>query len=54
MGLFNYEITTSTQGAVLSIPLYKVVLLAVMVIVHPPNLGLIKEDFRRMSQPNFG
>jgi hypothetical protein len=29
------------------------VVLAVVVIVHPPNLGLIKEGFRRMSQPNL-
>jgi hypothetical protein len=28
--------------------------LAVVVIVHPPNLGLIKEGFGRMSQPNLG
>jgi hypothetical protein len=27
--------------------------LAVVVAVHPPNLGLIKEGFRRMSQPNL-
>ena len=31
----------------------KVVLLAVVVVVHPPNLGLIKEGFGRMSQPNL-
>jgi hypothetical protein len=31
----------------------KVVVLAVVVIVHPPNLGLIKEGFCIMSQPNF-
>jgi hypothetical protein len=30
------------------------VVLAVVVIVHPPNLGLKKEDFGRISQPNFG
>jgi hypothetical protein len=29
----------------------KVVVLAVVVIVHPPNLGLIKEGFGIMSQP---
>jgi hypothetical protein len=28
------------------------VVLAVVVAVHPPNLDLIKEGFRRMSQPN--
>jgi hypothetical protein len=27
---------------------------AVLVVVHPPNLGLIKEGFGRMSQPNLG
>ena len=27
--------------------------LAVVVVVHPPNLGLIKEGFRGMSQPNL-
>jgi hypothetical protein len=27
-----------------------VVGLAVLVVVHPPNLGLIKEGFGRMSQ----
>ncbi len=27
----------------------KVVVLAVVVVVHPPNLGLIKEGFGRMS-----
>jgi hypothetical protein len=26
---------------------------AVLVVVHPPNLGLIKEGFGRMSQPNL-
>jgi hypothetical protein len=31
----------------------EVVVLAVVVIVHPPNLGLIKEGFGRMSQPNL-
>jgi hypothetical protein len=31
----------------------KVLKLAVVVIVHPPNLGLIKEGFGRMSQPNL-
>jgi hypothetical protein len=31
----------------------KVVVLAVVVIVHPPNLGWIKEGFGRMSQPNL-
>ncbi len=31
----------------------KVVVLAVVVIVHPPNLWLIKEGFGRMSQPNL-
>jgi hypothetical protein len=30
------------------------VVLAVVVIVHPPNLALIKEGFGRMSQPNLG
>jgi hypothetical protein len=30
----------------------KVVALAVVVVVHPPNLGLIKERFGIMSQPN--
>jgi hypothetical protein len=29
------------------------VLLAVVVVVHPPNLGLIKESFGIMSQPNL-
>jgi hypothetical protein len=29
------------------------VLLAVVVVVHPPNLGLIKEGFSIMSQPNL-
>jgi hypothetical protein len=28
-------------------------LLAVVVVVHPPNLGLIKEGFGIMSQPNL-
>ncbi len=31
----------------------KVVVLAAVVVVHPPNLGLIKEGFRRMSQANL-
>jgi hypothetical protein len=31
----------------------KVVVLAVVVVVHPPILGLIKEGFGRMSQPNL-
>jgi hypothetical protein len=31
----------------------KVVIIAVVVVVHHPNLGLIKEGFRRMSQPNL-
>ncbi len=31
----------------------KVVVLAVLIVVHPPNLGLIKEGFGRMSQPNL-
>ncbi len=31
----------------------KVVVLAVVVVVHPPNLGLIKEGFCIMSQPNL-
>ncbi len=31
----------------------KVVGLAVVVVVHPSNLGLIKEAFGRMSQPNL-
>ncbi len=31
----------------------KVVGLAVVVVVHPPNLGLIKEGFGIMSQPNL-
>jgi hypothetical protein len=26
---------------------------AVLVVVHPPNLGMIKEGFGRMSQPNL-
>jgi hypothetical protein len=26
---------------------------AVLVVVHPPNLGLIKEGIRRTSQPNL-
>jgi hypothetical protein len=30
----------------------KVVVLAVVVIVHPLNLGLIKEGYGIMSQPN--
>jgi hypothetical protein len=29
------------------------VVLAVAVIAHPPNLGLIKEGFGRMSQPDL-
>jgi hypothetical protein len=29
------------------------VVLAVVVIVHPPNLGLIKDGFSTMSQPNL-
>jgi hypothetical protein len=31
----------------------KVVGLAVLVVVHPPNLGSIKESFGIMSQPNL-
>jgi hypothetical protein len=31
----------------------KGVVLAVVVVVHPPNLGLIKEVFGRMSKPNL-
>ncbi len=31
----------------------KVVVLAVVVVVHPPNLGLINEGFGIMSQPNL-
>ncbi len=31
----------------------KVVGLAVLVVVHAPNLGLIKEGFSIMSQPNL-
>jgi hypothetical protein len=31
----------------------KVIGLAVLVVVHPPNLGLIKEGFGIMSQPNI-
>ena len=31
----------------------KVVVLAVVVVVHPPNLGLIKEGLGIMSQPNL-
>ncbi len=31
----------------------KVVVLAVVVVVHSPNLGLIKEGFGIMSQPNL-
>jgi hypothetical protein len=31
----------------------KVVGLAVVVVVHPPNLNLIKEGFGIMSQPNL-
>jgi hypothetical protein len=31
----------------------KVVVLAVVVVVHPPNLCLIKEGFGMMSQPNL-
>jgi hypothetical protein len=30
----------------------KVAVLAVVVVVHPPNLVLIKEGFGIMSQPN--
>jgi hypothetical protein len=29
------------------------VVLAVVVVFHPPNLGLIKEGFDIKSQPNF-
>jgi hypothetical protein len=31
----------------------KVIGIAIVVVVHPPYLGLIKEGFRRMSQPNL-
>jgi hypothetical protein len=31
----------------------KVIGLAILVVVHPPNLGLIKEGFGIMSQPKF-
>jgi hypothetical protein len=31
----------------------KVVGVAVVVVVHPPNLGLLKESFGMMSQPNL-
>jgi hypothetical protein len=31
----------------------KVVGIAVLVVVHPPNLGLIKEGLGMMSQPNL-
>jgi hypothetical protein len=31
----------------------KVVGFAVVFVVHPPNLGLIKEGFSIMSQPNL-
>jgi hypothetical protein len=31
----------------------KVVVLAVVVIVHPPNLGLMKEGFGRLSKANL-
>ncbi len=31
----------------------KVVGLVVVVVVHPPNLGTIKEGFSIMSQPNL-
>jgi hypothetical protein len=31
----------------------KVVGLAVVVVVHPPNLGLMKEGFVIMRQPNL-
>jgi hypothetical protein len=31
----------------------EVLVLADVVVVHPPNLGLIKEGFGRMSQPNL-
>ncbi len=34
-------------------PFDEVVVLAVVVVVHPPNLGLIKEGFGIMSQPNL-
>ncbi len=27
--------------------------LVVVVIVHPPNLGLVKQGFGRISQPNL-
>ena len=31
----------------------KVIKIAVVVVAHPPNLGLIKEDFGIMSQPSL-
>ncbi len=31
----------------------KVMVLAVVVVVHPPNLGPIKEGFGIMSKPNL-
>jgi hypothetical protein len=31
----------------------KVVGLAVLIVVHPPNCGLIKEGFGRKSQPHL-
>jgi hypothetical protein len=31
----------------------KVVEIAVVIVVHPPNLGLIKEDFSMISQTNL-
>ncbi len=31
----------------------KVVKIAVVVVVYPPNIGLIKEGFGIMSQPNL-
>jgi hypothetical protein len=33
--------------------LEEVVVLAVVFVVHPPNLGLTKEGFGIMSQPNL-
>jgi hypothetical protein len=32
---------------------HKVVGLAILVVVHPPNIGLIKEGFGMMRQPNL-
>jgi hypothetical protein len=32
----------------------EVVVLAVVVIVNPPNFGWINQGFGRMSQPTFG